>query len=253
MRHSGQGGLHTTPPLGNPPQGEHSIPLPLPPFPLTLTSCPHLLSPPFPPTSGWASWWLAPWLVFHGWLSLLGLASRAAPHAPYYPPGPETYDLGRAALAAAVTLTLPSWLGAAINHFHLRLPHLADYSVPFYRLPEAQAWLVQRLGPYLTQTALTVRLVTNIITVWQVRRGGTCGGAWRGGDGRGLGSGEPQGAGSCDGGRGAPVGAGGKGQPWCRVVDKGWGRAWRPDGVGVGRGVVSRRERPGVLALPVRC
>lgn len=33
--------------------------------------------------SGWASWWLMPWLVFHGWLSLITLMQHTAPHIPW--------------------------------------------------------------------------------------------------------------------------------------------------------------------------
>lgn len=29
---------------------------------------------------GWVSWWLGPWLVFHGWTSVLSLAAHTGPH-----------------------------------------------------------------------------------------------------------------------------------------------------------------------------
>lgn len=29
---------------------------------------------------GWVSWWLGPWVVFHGWLSLLSLIQHTGPH-----------------------------------------------------------------------------------------------------------------------------------------------------------------------------
>lgn len=32
---------------------------------------------------GWVSWWLGPWLVFHGWLSTLSLVQHTAPHIPW--------------------------------------------------------------------------------------------------------------------------------------------------------------------------
>lgn len=30
--------------------------------------------------SGWCSWWLGPWVVFHGWLSVLSLVQHTGPH-----------------------------------------------------------------------------------------------------------------------------------------------------------------------------
>jgi hypothetical protein len=30
--------------------------------------------------AGWVSWWLGPWVVFHGWMSTLSLVQHTGPH-----------------------------------------------------------------------------------------------------------------------------------------------------------------------------
>ena len=44
--------------------------------------------------SAWVDCWLMPWLVFHGWLSLVTLLHHTAPHVPFEGPG-ERYDIAQ--------------------------------------------------------------------------------------------------------------------------------------------------------------
>jgi hypothetical protein len=49
-----------------------------------------------------------PWLVFHGWLSLLTLMQHTAPHTPFSEAGPD-HDRAQAVLNGTVTVKLPRY------------------------------------------------------------------------------------------------------------------------------------------------
>ena len=115
----------------------------------------------------WCSYWLMPWLVFHGWLSLITLIQHTAPHIPFVPSGSE-YDEGRAAVSGTVTLQLPRWLAFIINDVNYHVPQHLSNAIPFYHLHAAYKHLADRLGPYLTECTLNPTLLTNLITAWQV-------------------------------------------------------------------------------------
>jgi omega-6 fatty acid desaturase (delta-12 desaturase) len=73
------------------------------------------------------NYWFAPWLVFHGWLSVLSLLHHTAPHIPFQEPSTFVYDHGRAVVNGTVVIELPAWLGAVINNAHIHLPqHLNE-------------------------------------------------------------------------------------------------------------------------------
>eukprot|EP00798_Chlamydomonas_sp_ICE-L_P013051 gene13051-3590_t len=91
--------------------------------------------------SALVSVWLMPLLVFHVWLSTLTIVQHTAPHIPFKMAGLD-YDLGQAAVSGTVTATLPR---------------------------EATEQLRERLGPYMTEAPLSLKLLANIITCWQSR------------------------------------------------------------------------------------
>ena len=81
-----------------------------------------LCAPPRPP-SGFVSCYLAPWLVFHFWLSVLSLTAHTAPHIPWRAEG-DGWDAGRAAVAGTVTLRLPRPLEVLLNNANYMLPQV---------------------------------------------------------------------------------------------------------------------------------
>jgi fatty acid desaturase len=119
-------------------------------------------------------YWLGPWLAFHAWLSTLTLAHHTAPHIPWTEPGPR-YDPARAALSGTIAVPLPAPLEALINHANYDLhQHVAFNGVPAYHAKAATQALRERLWPYMHEAPLSLKLLTNHITKWQVR---ACGGA----------------------------------------------------------------------------
>ena len=59
-----------------------------------------------PVHAAWVDCWLMPWLVFHGWLSLVSLLHHTAPHVPFEGPG-EQYDSAQAVLNGTLTVQMP--------------------------------------------------------------------------------------------------------------------------------------------------
>ncbi|PNH08494.1 Omega-6 fatty acid desaturase, chloroplastic [Tetrabaena socialis] len=137
---------------------------------LFLDSSPRRPEPRAPPGARprrLVSCYLFPWLVFHFWLSLLSLAAHTAPHLPWRPEG-EGYDLGRAAVCGTVTLRLPRPLELLLNDANYTLPLMVAPDLPFYHAREAYGSMRERLLPYLTEADLSLKLITNHITKWQV-------------------------------------------------------------------------------------
>jgi uncharacterized membrane protein YgcG len=140
--------------------------------------------------------WLAPWMVFHGWTSLLAIAQRTGPHAvwarrpqsAHHAAQGGAYDYARALISASATLSLPRWLEVLIHDANYHLPaSIASAScligtgpapthpdgvcaVPSPRLRQAHvAMLRPRLGPYLTEgQLLNPKLLANLMTAWLV-------------------------------------------------------------------------------------
>ncbi|KAG2447909.1 hypothetical protein HYH02_007363 [Chlamydomonas schloesseri] len=117
--------------------------------------------------SGFVSCYLAPWLVFHFWLSVLSLTSHTAPHIPWRADG-DGWDAGRAAVAGTVTLRLPRPLEVLLNNANYMLPQAVAPGLPLWSAPAAYTVLATRLGPYLTEASLSLKLLTNHVTKWQI-------------------------------------------------------------------------------------
>ncbi|KAJ9515376.1 hypothetical protein QJQ45_016371 [Haematococcus lacustris] len=115
--------------------------------------------------------WLGPWLVFHCWLSTLNLLRHTAPHIPWRARGlkPRSYDHSRAIISHTVTTPLPGWLESLLNFPNYPVPGLLLWSgVPYYHAKAATAALREKLGPYMNEAPLSIRLLTNHITKWHV-------------------------------------------------------------------------------------
>ncbi|KAG2430082.1 hypothetical protein HXX76_010181 [Chlamydomonas incerta] len=117
--------------------------------------------------SGFVSCYLAPWLVFHFWLSVLSLTSHTAPHIPWRAEG-DGWDAGRATVAGTVTLRLPRPLEVLLNNANYMLPQAVAPGLPLWSAPAAYAVLAARLGPYMTEGPLSLKLLTNHVTKWQI-------------------------------------------------------------------------------------
>ncbi|GFR47049.1 hypothetical protein Agub_g8734, partial [Astrephomene gubernaculifera] len=117
--------------------------------------------------AGFFSCYLAPWLVFHAWLSTLSLLQHTAPHIPFLPPD-AGYDAGRAAISGTVTLRLPRPLELLLNDANYALPQIVAPGLPCYAAREAYEHMRERLLPYLTEARMNVKLLVNHMTKWQV-------------------------------------------------------------------------------------
>ncbi|GLI60987.1 hypothetical protein VaNZ11_003244 [Volvox africanus] len=117
--------------------------------------------------SGFLSGYLVPWLVFHFWMSTLSMLQHTAPHIPFRAEG-EGYDYGRATICGTVTVRLPRPLELLLNDANYTLPQLVAPGLPGFHAREAYGHMRERLLPYLTEATLSVKLLTNHITKWQV-------------------------------------------------------------------------------------
>ncbi|GAX75554.1 hypothetical protein CEUSTIGMA_g2997.t1 [Chlamydomonas eustigma] len=116
----------------------------------------------------WFDLWFMPWIVFHVWLSFITLLHHTAPHVPFVGGRQQDYDAAQAILNGTVTVTLPRWLEFLINYANYHLPQHLRNDVPFYHAKQATEAIRQKLGPYLTETKLSGRLVRNLVERWQV-------------------------------------------------------------------------------------
>ncbi|GIL81457.1 hypothetical protein Vretimale_973 [Volvox reticuliferus] len=117
--------------------------------------------------SGFLSGYLLPWLVFHFWMSTLSMLQHTAPHIPFRAED-EGYDYGRATICGTVTVRLPRPLELLLNDANYTLPQLVAPGLPGFHAREAYAYMRERLLPYLTEATLSIKLLTNHITKWQV-------------------------------------------------------------------------------------
>ncbi|KXZ46747.1 hypothetical protein GPECTOR_41g712 [Gonium pectorale] len=113
------------------------------------------------------TYYLLPWLVFHFWLSTLSLVAHTAPHVPWRPDDGD-YDAGRAVVCGTVTLRLPRPLELLLNEANYGLPQAVAPGLPLWGAREGYELLKKRLGPYLTEGGLSLKLLTNHVTKWQV-------------------------------------------------------------------------------------
>ncbi|KAG2497440.1 hypothetical protein HYH03_004595 [Edaphochlamys debaryana] len=118
--------------------------------------------------SGFLTCYVAPWLVFHFWLSLLSLAAHTAPHVAFRTEDDPRYDAGAAAVSGTVTMRLPAPLEALINYANYQLPQIVAPGLPLWHAREAYDIMATKLAPYTSEAKLTMRYLTNQITRWQV-------------------------------------------------------------------------------------
>lgn len=117
--------------------------------------------------TGFVSGYILPWLVFHFWLSTLTLLRHTAPHIPFRAED-EGYDSGRATICGTVTVRMPRPLEVLLNDANYALPQLVAPGLPCFHAREAYEYMRERLLPYLTEARLSVKLLTNHVTKWQV-------------------------------------------------------------------------------------
>eukprot|EP00200_Dunaliella_tertiolecta_P000995 CAMPEP_0202364582 /NCGR_PEP_ID=MMETSP1126-20121109/15938_1 /ASSEMBLY_ACC=CAM_ASM_000457 /TAXON_ID=3047 /ORGANISM="Dunaliella tertiolecta, Strain CCMP1320" /LENGTH=179 /DNA_ID=CAMNT_0048959265 /DNA_START=61 /DNA_END=601 /DNA_ORIENTATION=- len=129
------------------------------------------------PSSAWAcpAWSQLDQLVAGTLAGIPRMAQHAhalqhtAPHIPFRPEGVSGQDLCTAIVSGTVTIRLPSWLEAVLNYPNYHMPqHLAPDDVPYYNAKRATEGLRERLWPYMTEGKLSVKLLVNHITKWQV-------------------------------------------------------------------------------------
>lgn len=117
--------------------------------------------------AGLVNCFLGPWLVFHMWLSTLTALQHTAPHIPFTPEGDE-YDVCQAVVSGTVSLRMPHWLEFILNYPNYNIVEHVNYSVPYYHAKQAAQLLREKLWPYMTEATFKLKLVTNLITKWQV-------------------------------------------------------------------------------------
>lgn len=88
--------------------------------------------------------YLAPYLVFCGWLALVTFLHHLEPGLPFY--RGEAWTPLRGALSTVDRSY--GWLDRVLHHPGLHVAHHLFPAIPHYRLPEATAALRTRLGPW---------------------------------------------------------------------------------------------------------
>ena len=102
--------------------------------------------------TGWAKFWLMPWLGYHFWMSAFTLVHHTAPHIPFK--SPKEWNACEAQLGGTVHCVFPRWVDFLTHDISVHIPHHVDSRIPSYRLREAHAALHQRWGRYMNITAL---------------------------------------------------------------------------------------------------
>ncbi|MCS6959013.1 MAG: fatty acid desaturase [Pseudanabaenaceae cyanobacterium SKYGB_i_bin29] len=109
---------------------------------------------------GVVKFFLAPWLVYHFWMSTFTLVHHTMPDIPFKTR--SEWSAVEAQLMGSVHCDYPWWVEFLCHDINWHIPHHLAPSIPFYRLRLAQAALEEHWGEYLYKTRFSWALLKTI-------------------------------------------------------------------------------------------
>jgi len=96
---------------------------------------------------GFIKFWLAPWLVYHFWMSTFTIVHHTAPDVPF-----QTANKWHEALAqlfGSVHCDYPRWVEILCHDINVHVPHHVSTAIPSYNLRLAYQSIKEHWGDYL--------------------------------------------------------------------------------------------------------
>ncbi len=98
---------------------------------------------------GFIKFWLAPWLVFHFWLSTFTRVHHTSPEIGWTTG--DDWHAVQAQLGGTVHCNYPRWVEFLCHDINVHIPHHISTAIPFYNLRRAHQSLQENWKPYLKE------------------------------------------------------------------------------------------------------
>lgn len=110
---------------------------------------------------GFVKFWLAPWLVYHFWMSTFTLVHHTTMDIQFHPA--ETWNAAEAQLSGTVHCTYPRWVEILCHDINVHVPHHVSVGIPSYNLRLAHESLRENWGSYMQETQFSWTLLKDIV------------------------------------------------------------------------------------------
>ena len=109
---------------------------------------------------GFIKFWLAPWIVYHFWISTFTIVHHTLPDIPFKPE--DKWNAAEAQLCGTVHCQYPWWVEFLCHDINVHIPHHLTTGIPWYNLRQAHASLQENWGEYLHETKFSWSLMKQI-------------------------------------------------------------------------------------------
>jgi len=106
--------------------------------------------------------WVAPWLIFHFWLSTFTLVHHTLPHIPFKPM--ETWHDAAARLSGTVHCEYGWLVERLCHHINVHVPHHVSTRIPSYNLRPAFESLRKNWGQYINEATFSLYLLKEVLS-----------------------------------------------------------------------------------------
>ena len=115
---------------------------------------------------GLVKYWLVPWLVAHGWFSLITLTHHTHPEIPYL--DKRQWSPVTANLTATLYCRYPRWMEFLGHDINVHIPHHIAPGIPFYSLRRAHAALRESWPGLVREIPFSWRHLFVLLTTCQL-------------------------------------------------------------------------------------
>lgn len=109
---------------------------------------------------GFVKFWLAPWMVYHFWMSTFTLVHHTCPEVPFVEK--SQWDAATAQLSGTVHCDYPRWIEFLCHDINVHVPHHISTAIPSYNLRLAHRSLQENWGTYLRESQFSLSLLKQI-------------------------------------------------------------------------------------------
>lgn len=105
---------------------------------------------------GFIKYWLLPWLVFHGWMSVFTRIQHSSSELPWK--SGKQWSVAESQLRGTVHCDYPFGIEFLCHHINVHIPHHLSVRIPHYHLRKAHQSLKEKWGESLQETTFSVSL-----------------------------------------------------------------------------------------------
>lgn len=112
---------------------------------------------------GLVKFWLAPWLVYHFWMSTFTIVHHTIPEIPFTPA--QDWHEAKAQLSGTVHCDYPRWIEFLCHDINVHVPHHISTAIPWYNLRQAYQSLKENWGEHIIEKEFSWSLMKEITDV----------------------------------------------------------------------------------------